>query len=62
MIFMTITLPNGSTLQVKLADVETISDDMHWLIFAIEEGVLNDLPDGSLDMTDDNRIYRQYGY
>ncbi len=62
MIFMTITLPNGSTLQVKLADVETITDDMHWLLFAIEEGVFNDLPDGSLDMTDDNRIYRQYGY
>lgn len=62
MIFMTITLPNGSSLQVKLNDIETIADDMHWLVFVIEEGKLNDLPDGALDMTGEQPIYSEYDY
>ena len=62
MIFMTITLPNESSLQVKLADIDTIADDMHWLMFVIEEGKFNDLPDGALDMTGDQPIYSEYDY
>ena len=62
MIFLTVTLPNNSTLQVKLADIDTIADDMHWLMFVIEEGKFNDLPDGALDMTGDQPIYSEYEY
>lgn len=62
MIFMTITLPNGSTLQVKFSEIDSISDDMHWIVFVIEEGKLNDLPDGVLDMTGDQPIYSEYDY
>lgn len=62
MIFMTITLPNGSSLQVKFADIDTIADDMHWIVFVIEEGKLNDLPDGVLDMSGDQPIYSEYDY
>ncbi len=60
--FMTVTLPNGSTLLVKLSELEKVSDDMHWLMFVIQEGKLNDFPDGVLDMTDEDPIYGQYDY
>ena len=60
--FLTITLPNGSSLQVKLNDIESISDDMNWLVFSIEDGVFNDFPDGALDMTGERPIYNEYGY
>ena len=62
MIFMTVTLPNGSSLQVKLSDIDEIADDMHWLMFVIEEGKFNDLPDGALDMTGEEPIYSEYDY
>jgi len=62
MIFMTVNLPNGSVLQVKFADIEDIGDSMHWIMFVITEGDFNDLPDGVLDMTDEEPLYRQYDF
>ncbi|MBR6484557.1 MAG: FtsQ-type POTRA domain-containing protein [Clostridiales bacterium] len=59
LIFITITLPEGSELQVKLDDIDNISDDMHWLMYAIEEGAMRDLPHGALDMTGDEYIFRE---
>lgn len=61
-IFITVTLPEGADLQVKLKDINTITDDMHWLVYAIEESSFEGLPDGVLDMTGDEYIYREYGY
>ncbi len=60
MIFITVMLPNGSLLTVKLNDVTTIDDKMHWLLFAIEENGMDGLPAGSLDMTEDSPIYHSY--
>ncbi len=60
MIFITVELPNGNLLTVKLDDLSTIDDKMHWLLYAIEEGGMNKLPAGSLDMTEESPIYHQY--
>ena len=59
LIFITVTLPEGSDLQVKLDDIDNISDDMHWLMYAIEEGAMYNLPHGALDMTGDEYIFRE---
>lgn len=59
-IFLTIVLPNNSTLLVKMDSVETINEDMTWLRFAILEGSIAVLPDGSLDLTGEEYIYRPY--
>ena len=59
LIFITLELPEGSVLQVKLDDIDNISDDMHWLMYAIEEGAMRDLPHGALDMTGDEYIFRE---
>lgn len=59
LIFITLELPEGSVLQVKLDDIDNISDDMHWLMYAIEEGAMKDLPHGALDMTGDEYIFRE---
>ena len=61
-IFITVTLPDGADLQVKLSNVNTISDDMHWLVYAIEENSFENLPDGVLDMTGDSYVYREYEF
>lgn len=59
-IFLTIKIPNGNMLQVKLADVDGINDDMNWLLAAIEQGEFDSLPDGVMDMTGEEYIYREY--
>ncbi|MBO7453384.1 MAG: FtsQ-type POTRA domain-containing protein [Clostridiales bacterium] len=59
-IFLTIELPSGSELQVKLKTVDTINEDMRWLRFAIISGSFEGLPDGAFDMTGDEYIYRMY--
>ena len=61
-IFMMVYLPDGTSLQVKLANMATIGDDIHWLAYAIENDAFKGLPDGVLDMTDSDNIYREYGY
>lgn len=60
LIFLTIELPDGTILQVKLAGVENIDDNMQWLLYAIRADAFEGLPAGSLDMTDDEKIYRAY--
>ncbi|MCQ2504123.1 MAG: FtsQ-type POTRA domain-containing protein [Saccharofermentans sp.] len=61
-IFVTVIMPNGSELQIKFSDIDTIGDDMHWLMFVIEQGKLNDLSAGVMDMTGDQPIYSEYDY
>lgn len=58
--FLTIYLPEGSVLQVKLKEINNITEDMSQLCFSIMEGAFYDLPDGVLDMTDEEFIYREY--
>lgn len=59
-IFLTINLPNNSSLVVKLDSIEKIVEDMNWLTTALNNNSLNDLPDGVLDMTGEEYIYRPY--
>lgn len=58
--FLTIYTPLGSLLQVKLDSTESITDDMTWLRYALVSGGFENLPDGALDMTGDEYIYRPY--
>ena len=60
LIFLTVELPDGTVLQVKLAGVENIDENMQWLLYAIRADAFEGLPAGSLDMTEDETIYRAY--
>ena len=60
LIFMTIELPDDTVLQVKLNGIETIADDMQWLLYSIRADAFEGLPAGSLDMTEEEKIYRAY--
>ena len=60
LIFLTVELPDGTVLQVKLAGVEGIDENMQWLLYAIRADAFEGLPAGSLDMTEDEKIYRAY--
>ena len=60
-IFLTIRLPNGHTLQVKIDSLEQISTQTAWLLYVIDSKVFdNGFPSGALDMTGDEYIYRQF--
>ncbi|MCQ2528131.1 MAG: FtsQ-type POTRA domain-containing protein [Saccharofermentans sp.] len=60
--FLTVVLPDGGDLQVKFNNMNTITDDMQWIVYAITENGLEGLPNGVLDMTGESYIYRTYGY
>ena len=60
LIFLTVELPDGTELQVKLDGVENIDENMQWLLYAIRADAFEGLPAGSLDMTEDEKIYRAY--
>lgn len=60
LIFLTVELPDGTVLQVKLAGVENIDENMQWLLYAIRADAFEGLPAGSLDMTEEEKIYRAY--
>lgn len=60
LIFLTVELPDGTVLQVKLAGVENIDENMQWLLYAIRADAFEGLPAGSLDMTEDEKIYRAF--
>ena len=60
--FVTVVLPDGVDLQVKLRNMNTITDDMQWLVYSITENAFEGLPGGVLDMTGEEYIYRMYGY
>lgn len=59
-IFLTVVTPSGSELQVKLASLDNITEDMSWLRYAVLKGAFEGLPDGALDMTGEEKIYRRY--
>jgi len=60
-IFLTIRLPNKNLLQVKFDSLEKISTQTSWLLYAIESKVFeHGFASGSLDMTRDEPIYRQF--
>ena len=60
-IFLTIYSPSGNLIQIKLDSLETISDDMAWLLYLFNsEGLDKVSVDGALDMTDDDPIFREY--
>ena len=58
--FLTVYLPSGSELQVKLKSIDNINENMSQLCYAITEGAFEDLPNGVLDMTGEEFIYREY--
>lgn len=60
LIFLTVELPDSTVLQVKLAGVENIDENMQWLLYAIRADAFEGLPAGSLDMTEEEKIYRAY--
>ncbi len=60
LIFLTVELPDGTELQVKLDGVENIDENMQWLLYAIRADAFEGLPAGSLDMTEEEKIYRAY--
>lgn len=60
LIFLTVELPDGTILQVKLNGIDNIDDNMQWLLYAIRADAFEGLPAGSLDMTEDEKIYRAY--
>lgn len=60
MIFVTVALPDGTMLQVKLSGIEGIADNMQWLLYSIRGGAFDNLPAGSLDMTQEEKIYHAY--
>lgn len=60
LIFLTVELPDGTILQVKLDGVENIDENMQWLLYAIRADAFEGLPAGSLDMTEEEKIYRAY--
>lgn len=60
-IFLTIYSPSGNLIQIKLDSLETISDDMAWLLYLFNsEGIDKVSVDGALDMTDDDPIFKEY--
>lgn len=58
--FLSVRLPGGAAMQVKLKEVDSINEKMQWLVNALESGSFDGLPDGVLDMTGDEAIYREY--
>ena len=60
-IFLTVKLPNGNLLQVKFDSLEKISSQTAWLLYAIDAKVFDKgFPSGSLDMTLEEPVYRQF--
>ena len=60
-IFLTIYSPSGHLVQIKLNSLETISDDMAWLLYAFSgDGFDKITVDGALDMTGDDNIFHEY--
>ena len=60
-IFLTVYSPSGSLIQIKLNSLESISDDMAWLLYAINSDTFEKIAvDGALDLTNDEFIFREY--
>ena len=59
-IFLSVYTPSKSLLRIMLNSTESITEDMTWLLYAINNNAFDSLPDGTLDMTGDEYIYREY--
>ena len=60
-IFLTVYLPSGNLIQIKLNGTDNIGDHMAWLLYASNSNSLDKLTaDGSLDMTGDEYIFDEY--
>ena len=60
-IFLTVYSPSGYLMQVKLNSLDSISDDMAWLLYALNSDSVDKITvDGALDMTNDEFIFREY--
>ncbi|MCQ2503163.1 MAG: FtsQ-type POTRA domain-containing protein [Saccharofermentans sp.] len=60
-IFLTIYSPSGHPIQIKLNSLETISDDMAWLLYAFNGDAFDKVSaNGALDMTNDEYIFKEY--
>ena len=60
-IFITVYSPSGYLMQVKLNSLDSISDDMAWLLYALNSDSVDKITvDGALDMTNDEFIFREY--
>ena len=59
-IFLTVNMPSGTELHVKLDSVADINEDMEFLRRAIITDTFDGFPDGSFDMTGEEYIYRKY--
>lgn len=55
--FLSITSPTGKHIQVKLNSLDSISDDMAWLLYVFNSDGFN--RSGSLDMTGDDPTFRE---
>ena len=60
-IFLTIYSPSGNMVQIKLNNMDSIDDDMAWLLYAFNANAFDQVTSsGALDMTGDEYIYREY--
>ena len=60
-IFLTIYSPSGHLIQIKLNSLESISDNMAWLLYAFNSDAFEKIKvKGSLDMTNDEYIFNEY--
>lgn len=60
-IFLTIYSAKGNLIQIKLNSLESISDDMAWLLYAFNSDAFDRVTvDGALDMTNDEYIFKEY--
>lgn len=55
--FLKIRLPNDKTLNVKAANSYSFQEDALWIRFALEQGKLNDLGKGYLDLTTSQKVF-----
>ena len=60
-IFLTIYSPSGNMVQIKLNNLDSIDDDMAWLLYAFNANAFDQVTSsGALDMTGDEYIYQEY--
>ena len=60
-LFLTIYSPSGNMVQIKLNNLDSINDDMAWLLYAFNANAFDQVTSsGALDMTGDEYIYQEY--
>lgn len=60
-VFLSVYSPAGELIQVKLDSLDTISDQMAWLLYVFNSDSFDKISvNGVLDMTNDEYIFREY--